>query len=352
MSTVWKPRGISFSAGGMRVIGHIGVTARLREEGLLDDVTHWYGCSGGAMCALFGILGCSPEWLRDGVRYFRGTVITEFSDDLIANFMTSWGVTSGESYRDLIGKFADTWEPGSSLWTFADLARERPGKSLQITSLNVSQQRYEVFSEETTPGLRVLEAVLASSSIPLVFVPWRSPLTGDLYCDGGVVEQFPWKHVVDHDRTLVIACSDADIRDRPLFARVHNLGEYFTQIFSALRRNILTSIPTQPRHWIAVNNKTVSMLDVRLTEEGRLIFFDEGAAAASGWITFMRDYSSRRREENLRRGPYRAEEQDCLRLPEQTSDNPLLATLTPSAYPPQPLHQDTLRQPLSRRWSL
>jgi predicted acylesterase/phospholipase RssA len=352
MSAVWKPRGISLSAGGIRVLGHIGVIARLREEKLLDDVINWYGCSGGAMCAFFGILGCSPEWLRNGVRYFNGSVITELSDDLVANFMTSWGVTSGESYRDIIGKFADTWEPGASLWTFADLSRERPGKSLHLAVLNVSQQRYEVFNAETTPTLRIIDAILASSSIPLVFVPWRSPLTGDLYCDGGVIEQFPWKYVADHDSTLVIACSDADIRDRPLFARVRNLGEYFTQIFSALRRNILTSIPAQPRHWIAVNNQTVGMLDVRLTEEGRLEFFDEGVTAAAGWIAFMRDTSSRKHEENLRHGPYHAQEQVCLHLPAQTSDNHLPETSTLSAYPPQNLRQDTSRRHPSRRWSL
>ena len=350
MSAVWKPRGISLSAGGMRVIGHIGVIAKLREEGLLDEVTHWYGCSGGSMCALFGILGCSPEWLRNGVRYFNGAAIVEMSDDLVANFMSAWGITSGEAYRDIIGKFADTWEPGASLWTFADLARKRPGKKLQITALNVSQQRYEVFSAETTPSLRVVEAILASSSIPLVFVPWRSPLTGDLYCDGGVIEQFPWKHVADHDSTLVIACSDSDIRDRPLFERVRNLGEYFAQIFSALRRNILTSIPAQPRHWIAVNNKTVGLLDVRLSEEGRLIFFDEGATAAAGWVAFMRDYSSRRHEETLRHGPYRAEEQRGLHLPEQTTDNPAHGTSQQLPYLHQ--RQHTSPQPPSRRWSL
>lgn len=349
MSAVWKPRGISLSAGGMRVLGHIGVIAKLREEGLLDEVTHWYGCSGGAMCALFGILGCSPEWLRNGVRYFSGAVIAEFSDDLVTNFMSSWGVTNGNAYRDLIGKFADTWEPGASLWTFADLARERPGKTLQITALNVSQQRYEVFSAETTPGLRVVDAILASSSIPLLFVPWRSPNTGDLYCDGGVIEQFPWKHVAEHDSTLVIACSDADIRDRPLFARVRNLGEYFTQIFSALRRNILTSIPAQPRHWIAVNNKTVGMLDVRLSEEGRLAFFEEGTAAAVGWIAFMRDASQRKNAYF----PFREDHYILSAVPpspKQMLDSPLPEISTPSIYLHP--HQHTSRQPPSRRWSL
>lgn len=347
---VWKPRGISLSAGGMRVIGHIGVLARLREEGLLDEVTHWYGCSGGAMCALFGILGCSPEWLRNGVRYFSGKVIMEISEEIVANFMTSWGLTTGEAYRDLIGKFADTWEPGASLWTFADLARERPGKSLHITALNVSRQRYEVFGVETTPGLRIVDAILASASIPLVFMPWRSPLTGEFYCDGGVIEQFPWRHVVDHNNTLVIACSDAEIRDRPLFARMTNMGEYFAQIFSALRRNILTSIPAQPRHWIAVNNQTVGMLDVRLDEAGRLAFFDEGAAAATGWIAFMRDASSRRLGEIPHHDPHRARERGDPPSPEQMSDIP-----APGTSPPSPClhpHLHTSRQPPSRRWSL
>jgi predicted acylesterase/phospholipase RssA len=286
------------------------------------------------------------------VRYFNGAAIMEMSDELVASFLTVWGVTTGEAYRDLIGKFADTWEPGSSLWTFADLARERPGKTLHISALNVTRQSYEVFNAETTPTLRVVDAILASASIPLVFVPWRSPLTGDMYCDGGVIEQFPWKHVADRDNTLVVACDDSDIRGRPGYvpARISGIGEYFAHIFAALRRNILTSIPAQPRHWIAVNNRTVGILDTKLSEEGRIAFFEEGAVAAAGWIAFMRDTSSRRQEETPHHEHRRAPAPPAIRSSEQTSDNLTPETSLPSPYPHP--HPRTSRQPSSRRWSL
>ncbi len=332
------------------MIGHFGVLARLHDEKLLDEVVHWYGCSGGAMCALFGILGCSAEWLRDSVRYFESAAALPISDDLLVNFMSSWGVIPGEAYRDMIGRFADTWEPGSSGWTFADLSRERPGRSLHIVALNVSQQRYEVFNAATTPTMRVMDAVMASSSIPLIFTPWRSPVTGDIYCDGGVIEQFPWRHVVERENTLVIACSDAEIRDYREPLAIHTVGDYVGHIFHAIRRNMISMIPEKPRHWIAVNNRTVVFVDFKMTEEDRLRFFDEGVSAAAAWVAFMRDASARKHGTNPPGDPSHHTLSFSHQSQVQMLDNHQPRILEPSSNLKE--RQYTKPQLPSRRWSL
>ncbi len=346
---MWKPRGISLSSGGMRVLGHFGVLARLREEGLLDDVVNWYGCSGGAMCAFFGILGCSPEWLRDGVRYFQGAAILQISDDPLTDVTSTLGIMSGEAYRDMIGRFADTWEPGSSQWTFADLERERPGRHLHVTALNITRESYDVFNDVTTPTVRVLDAIQASASIPLVFRPWRSAITGEIYCDGGIIEPFPWRHVADRDTTLVIACSDAVIRGRPEGRPIHSIGDYAAQIFAAVRRSIMATVADKPRHWIAVNNSTVGILDFKISEEERMRFFEEGVGAGSAWVAFMRDSSSRRSGTPPDHAPQNTSDADRSTL-EQMSDTPLPCTPRPSAY--WNPHPRTSGPQSSRRWSL
>ena len=82
MASRWKPKAISFSSGGVRVLGHIGVLAALQETGALSDVRAWYGCSGGSICAIMGAIGVSAGWLRDFAEYFQIKLLGMVSDDV------------------------------------------------------------------------------------------------------------------------------------------------------------------------------------------------------------------------------------------------------------------------------
>lgn len=347
MTTDWRPRAISFSAGGVRIIGHMGVIARLQEEGILDDVRAWYGCSGGAICAFFCAVGVSASWIRNCVRYMETSAMAEISEETVSNFMTTWGVNSGISYMEMLERFIDTWETGASRWTFADFARERPGIHLGFGSLNISQQKYEILSVETVPTMRIMDAVRASTSIPLFFTPWVDA-SGAIYCDGATVEQFPWRSIPNKDETLVIACSDAEIRDRAERATCRSATEYFVRIFHAMRRTFHAEIP-RPRHWIAVNNRTVGMLDFGIGVEERIAFLQEGEAAAAAWIAFMRQAAASRTQRN--RSDH--ESQSTLSSESHSQDrmSGIPLSRTPWLPPSQPPHLHSESVP-SRRWSV
>ena len=295
MPVDWRPRSVSFSSGGVRTIGHMGVVARLQEKGILDDVRAWYGCSGGAISAVFCAVGVSAAWIRNCARYMETAAMAEITEESIANFMSTWGINSGSSYMELLSRFLDTWEPGASQWTFADLARERSGVFLGLGALNVSAQRYEVLSIETAPHMRIMDAVRASTSIPLFFTPWIDG-SGAVYCDGAIVEQFPWRSVPNKDETLVIACSDTEIRDS-VASQISSAADYLMGVFHTIRRIFREETP-RPRHWIAVNNATIHALDFGLTAEERIAFLAEGEAAASAWISFMRQAAASRMPQN------------------------------------------------------
>lgn len=269
----------------------MGVVARLQDEGILDDVRAWYGCSGGAISAVFCAVGVSASWIRDCARYMETAAMAEITEESVANFMSTWGINSGESYMELLSRFLDTWEHGASQWTFADLARERPGVILGLGALNVSAQRYDVLSVETVPNMRIMDAVRASTSIPLFFTPWVDG-SGAVYCDGAIVEQFPWRSIPNKDETLVIACSDTEIRDS-VARSITSTADYLMGIFHTIRRTFRAETP-RPKHWIAVNNATIHALDFGLTAEERIAFLAEGEAAASAWIAFMRQAAASR----------------------------------------------------------
>ncbi|NCY21024.1 hypothetical protein EBX31_03590 [bacterium] len=288
MSAPWQPRVISFSCGGALILGHLGVLAALIDAGAIAGVREWWGCSGGSLCALVGALGVSAAWLRDCARHFDLRALGDLHGDPIVALQEKLGVANGDELVEIVGRFIDTWESGASAWTFADLATARPGVHLGITAVNVNRGELELFSAKTTPTVRLLDAVRASSAIPLFFTPWRGA-DGDLYCDGALLEEFPWSMIRNKAETLVVVCYKSQlIPVNCERTEVKNVSGYLTQLAQIGRRRLhLDGIDQErPKYWIAVNNQTVFELDIYLDADGRLALFNEGVVAAERWLAY------------------------------------------------------------------
>jgi predicted acylesterase/phospholipase RssA len=284
MSAGWKPRGISFSAGGVRVLGQLGVLARLIETGVTDEVTDWYGCSGGCMTAFIGALGATPGWIRDIVMHFDMGRLVVPEPALLASYMDRWGVSDGQALLEFYCRVMEIWSPGSSQWTFADLARERPGVRLTFLATNVTRGAPEFFCLERTPNARIIaDAMRASMAVPLFFTPSVNA-QGDHLCDGCVIEPYIWASIADKANTLVIECDDIGIMGRALpMTPVSSLSDYIGKIF--LIGHQYSSATPVPRYWIAVNDEQ-SFLNFKITQDERLVLFHQGQLAADRWLAF------------------------------------------------------------------
>jgi predicted acylesterase/phospholipase RssA len=330
--------GISFSSGGAQTIGNMGVLTRLYEAGVLASVKAWYGCSAGAFCAFIGALGVTPSWCRECCDHFDLRCTLQIQQTLVLDYLKSWGVSSGVEMTEFLGSFVNTWEPGASTWTFATLARERPGIFLGITATNLSTRKLVMFSVETHPEMLILDAIRASCSIPFVYVPWISKV-GEIYCDGAVIEQYPWIHVKDKRGCLVIACDNSQIFGPvTVDAKIETLVDYCMRL--ALLR--MPSKLEKPRYWIAVNNTTVGMLSLDITAQERKDLFEEGVVAASNWL--LRTAESHRKSEaqNTSSGFHQSGE----------SESDSRRSRIP--WPPQDSSRDSHTQTglSSRRWSV
>lgn len=275
----WKPHAITFGGGGARIVGSFGVLTHLIDTGMTALVTDWYGCSAGAMCALFAAIGVSSTWLREVASIFDARLIGAVREDYVYDFAKVWGAASTENLREILGKFIETWEPGASAWTFSRL----PG--LHISATNVSRGRAEIFDSVNSPNMNILDAVCASSTIPFFFAPWIHPETGEIFCDGGITGSYPWSCIPNKDETLAIVCADKDIIGRPprQLKHITTIFDYFTRLISlGLHRDTQVI----PRYWIAVNNRTIYSIDFNITKEELLAAFEEGVQTAKGWMAF------------------------------------------------------------------
>lgn len=286
----WKPHAVSFSSGGVWTVGQFGVLTALLESdtNVLSNVSEWYGCSGGSISAFFGAIGVSPSWIRTCAEHIRMDAMMNIQDELIVDYTNHWGIDSGESLIEYLGKLIDTWEPGASAWTFADFARERPRvKRLGIITTNVSQGKQVVCCLENTPNMRILDAIRASSSIPLFYTPWRDE-AGDYFCDGAVVETYPWDCVTDKYRTLVIVCNDNQIakKRRTSPGPITSLSDYISGIVQFVLRLRNPTSENMPRFWIAVNDKTLAAIDFQAPKEAFMELFHQGVSSGNAWLAF------------------------------------------------------------------
>lgn len=83
-----------------------------------------------------------------------------------------------------------------STLTFFELAciRRPEIKRLYIMALNLSTGHTEIFSTESTPFVRIVDAVRVSLSIPLFFQPYELNYDGmrdHVYADGGILDNYP-----------------------------------------------------------------------------------------------------------------------------------------------------------------
>lgn len=76
--------------------------------------------------------------------------------------------------------------------TFAELMARRPNKQLRVFTCNIDRGELEEMSTTATPGVRVIDAVMASMAIPMLYPPVS--IAGSTYVDGGLVASFPIGH--------------------------------------------------------------------------------------------------------------------------------------------------------------
>ena len=186
-------RNLVFEGGGVKGIAYVGAMQVLKDKGVLAAIERVGGTSAGAINATMFALGFSVEEQR--------TVLNRLD---FKNFMDdSWGVVrdterlinkfgwyKGDFFHAWISKLVKT-KLGDPNATFAHLkAARRP--DLYVYGTNLSTHFGEVFSFEHTPHVRIADAVRISMSIPLFFAAVRNP-RGDVYVDGGVLDNYPIK---------------------------------------------------------------------------------------------------------------------------------------------------------------
>lgn len=190
-------KNLVFEGGGVKGIAYVGALEVMQEEKIYPKIKRVAGTSAGAIVAVLVGLGYTPDEIRN--------IMWELN---FKNFMDdSWGIIKdsqrllhefgwykGDFFRNWIGKLIKE-KTGNSECTFADLAAmkgDHPFLDIFLIGTNLSTGFSEFFSAEHTPRYCIADAARISMSIPLFFAAKRN-FRGDVYVDGGVLDNYPIK---------------------------------------------------------------------------------------------------------------------------------------------------------------
>ena len=155
--------GIALSGGGVRGVAHIGVLEALREHGIKPDCI-----AGNSAGAIVGALYAAGYSATETLEFFKAK----------SPFRLSKITLRKAGFIDTEKVVADFLE------YFPDDSFESLSKELFVTATDLVNARLEIFTSGP-----LISALLASSSMPMVFTP--TEIDGRWFSDGGILNNFP-----------------------------------------------------------------------------------------------------------------------------------------------------------------
>jgi len=265
-------KNLIFEGGGVKGIAYVGAMEELAKREISDQIARVGGTSAGAINAVLVGLNYSLDETRSLLWDLN---FNNFMDDSwgivrdAGRLIESYGWYKGDFFRNWIGAVIKT-KTGNSESTFADIEamKEKRGfKSIYFMGTNLATKFSEVFSPEHTPRMCIADAVRISMSIPLFFAAKRSP-RGDVYVDGGVLDNYPIK-LFDREKYL----------DIPQSGRA-------TDYYDSINARFLT--PDRPASPYTFNKET---LGFRLDSKEEISLFRDQAEPVHRSIENFFDYA-------------------------------------------------------------
>lgn len=188
-----------FEGGGTKGTAYGGALTTMDAFGLLNNVKRVGGTSAGAITACLMAVGYSPKEIA---KIIVDTKFSSFEDDSFGvirdtyRLVKKYGWHQGETFKSWLGQHVAK-NLGNYNLTFGELAKRANfalvgPKNLYVVVTNLTKQRAEVYSAETTPDMPIVDAVRISMSIPMFFQCVKNA-DGDILVDGGVANNFPIK---------------------------------------------------------------------------------------------------------------------------------------------------------------
>ena len=200
------------SGGGIKGFAYLGILRYLYIENMVKDIKYVAGSSIGAFfCMILALkipIDILEEDLVELLKEVNNSNILSINKDSFAKLMLNNGFSSIRIIMKPIIKYLkDVY--GIDDITFIDFVK-KTGVNLYVNATNVNTGERKIFCVENTPNISVIDSVVASMSVPILFEPVS--IEDDYYVDGVLSNDLPldiFKNV-SKNNTLAILLMIAD----------------------------------------------------------------------------------------------------------------------------------------------
>jgi len=271
-----KIKNLVLSGGGLKGIAFLGAHKALCDLDIFDP-KKIAGTSVGALFGLLIILNYRPEELYSFVTTFDYNDVRSFD---FMNCLKNWGIDTGDKATKfichLVKRKVDKFD-----MTFKELYEFNPIEfTVVATHLNVRHAVY--YNYHNYPNESVILTIRKSISLPGIFTPVKC--NGQVFVDGGLLDNFPVQIVPDSKETLGIYFSDFD--DVLPNIEINKAEDYIINIFwSVLSHNTMEKVKQiKHSHMIHINSCDASTFDFFLDTTKKKKLYDD---AYQKLITFF-----------------------------------------------------------------
>ena len=176
---------LSIGPGSMGYFMYLGLLSKMKNEGSLDELAEISGASAGGLLAFIYCMfkGNTSKSLD----YSLNAPTKAMMKPNIKNLLLNYGLISTARIRKLLEKLCILEMDKDP--TFDELYKWYPVK-LHLSAFCLELNKTIYFSADTTPSMKVIDAVCATIAMPLLFSPLKLS-DGWHYIDGGTAEMVP-----------------------------------------------------------------------------------------------------------------------------------------------------------------
>lgn len=252
--------------GGIYGCSILGAIKYLVKNNYLKDLKCIMGISAGSIIGIFMALKFSYNDIEKLMLKINISKIIDYDNNFM-DILDNYGYDDGKKFIRII-KIAIKSVLGNENATFKELY-EFSNLEFSVVGSNITNSKETIFNYKTFPDMKIFEAIIISSSIPLVFKPYK--FNGDLYLDGGL-NSCSTNYYSNQKKTLRLLINDFNDEQKSY----NNIFEFLGSLIFYPLRNYRKEVCQGNTIYIKVVNFDNKFVDFGLSDDDKLELVRQG----------------------------------------------------------------------------
>lgn len=269
------------SGGGIKVVAIVGSIKVLHKQCRDRNVKEYCGVSAGAWMAFMLACGVHVEILERLIMELDFGVIRNMNPDAILGFPETFGFDDGSKFVMLLEMIFRTILKLDANMTFADM---KSGIAFRCWATDLTTRSLREFSQKETPTVRIIDALRASTAIPVYFTPHMDPITGNMLSDGGIQGNLPLHNLTDDECAETLAIGFSRESDEAT-KTPQDLMEFMKAVFDCLIHSRNEDVMEKWKHNILrIPTDNYPSWNFEASREDRAMLLRKGIEATEAWL--------------------------------------------------------------------